>query len=164
MTAQQIISEWNGKTQEQQENYCKAAVATALNDRYHLSPGYTFEDASQETFLRVLEAMQDPEALDADSKERTAAGKASNTLSAVVHRAARAGLARMAYQSRKHGKASASDLHLAHRAPLSVFRCGGVWGLSGAGRSAAAFAAFWSASRTEDFACAPRLAICSITF
>lgn len=106
MTAQQIISEWNGKTQEQQENYCKAAVATALNDRYHLSPGYTFEDASQETFLRVLEAIQDPEALDADSEERTAAGKASNTLSAVVHRAARAGLARMAYQSRKHGKAS----------------------------------------------------------
>ena len=56
--------------------------------------------------MRVLEAMQDPEALDADSEERTTAGKASNTLSAVVHRAARAGLARMAYQSRKHSKAS----------------------------------------------------------
>ena len=106
MTAQQIIAEWNSKTQEQQENYCKAAVATALNGLYHLNPGYTFEDASQETFLRVLEAMQDPEAIDADSEEWTAAGKASNTLSAIVHRAARAGLARMAYQSRTHSKAS----------------------------------------------------------
>lgn len=106
MTAKEIIVEWNSKSQEQQENYCKAAVATALNDRYHLSPGYTFEDASQETFLRVLEAMQDPEAIDADSEERTVAGKASNTLSAIVHRAARAGLARMAYQSRKYSKAT----------------------------------------------------------
>lgn len=50
--------------------------------------------------------MQDPEALDADSEERTAAGKASNTLGAIVHRAARAGLSRMAYQSRKHSKAT----------------------------------------------------------
>lgn len=106
MTAKEIIVEWNSKSQEQQENYCKAAVATALNDRYHLCPGYTFEDASQETFLRVLEAMQDPDAIDADSEERTAAGKASNTLSAIVHRAARAGLARIAYQSRKHSKAT----------------------------------------------------------
>lgn len=106
MNAIEIINEWNSKSTEQQENYCKAAVATALNGFYHLSPGYTFEDASQETFLRVLKAMQDPEAIDADSEERTAAGKTSNTLSAIVHRAAHAGLERMAYQSRKHGKAT----------------------------------------------------------
>lgn len=105
MKAIEIINKWNGMTAEQQENYYKAAVATALNDRYHLSIGYTFEDATQDTYLRVLEAMQDPEALDADSDKRTAAGKASNTLSMVVNRAARAGLERMAYQSRKHGKA-----------------------------------------------------------
>lgn len=106
MTAKEIIAKWDNMTPEQQENYCKAAVATALNDRYHLSAGYTFEDAAQDTFLRVLEAMQGPAALDADSDKRTAAGKASNTLSMVINRAARAGLERMAYQSRKHGKAT----------------------------------------------------------
>ena len=56
--------------------------------------------------MRVLEAMQDPAALDADSDKRTAAGKAGNTLSMVINRAARAGLERLAYQSRKHGKAT----------------------------------------------------------
>lgn len=106
MKAIEIINEWNAMTTEQQENYCKACVCTALNDRYHLSTGYTFEDATQDTYLRVLETMQDPEALDADSDKRTAAGKASNTLSMVINRAARAGLERMAYQSRKHGKAT----------------------------------------------------------
>lgn len=110
MTAKEIIAKWNSMTTEQQENYCKAAVATALNDRYHLSTGYTFEDATQDTFLRALEAMQDPEALDDDSDKRTAAGKASNTLSMVINRAARAGLSRMAYQSRKHGKASSHQI------------------------------------------------------
>lgn len=106
MNAIEIINEWNAVTAEQQENYCKACVCTALNDRYHLSAGYTFEDATQDTYLRVLEAMQDPEALDADSDKRTTAGKAGNTLSMVINRAARAGLERMAYQSRKHGKAN----------------------------------------------------------
>lgn len=110
ITALEIINQWNAMTAEQQENYCKACVCTALNDRYHLSAGYTFEDAAQDTFLRVLEAMQDPEALDADSDKRTAAGKAGNTLSAVINRAARAGLERMAYQSRKHGKASSHQI------------------------------------------------------
>lgn len=111
MKAIEIINEWNSKTPEQQENYCKAAVATALNDRYYyLSTGYTFEDATQDTYLRVLEAMQDPEALDADSEKRTAEGKASNTLSMVINRAARAGLSRMAYQSRKHGKATSHQI------------------------------------------------------
>lgn len=106
MKAIEIAAAWNTMTPEQQENYCKAAVAMALNDRYHLSAGYTFEDATQDTYLRVLEAMQDPEALDADSDRRTTAGKAGNTLSMVINRAARAGLERMAYQSRKHGKAN----------------------------------------------------------
>ncbi len=109
MKATEIINEWNAMTVEQQENYCKACVCTALNDRYHLSTGYTFEDATQDTYLRVLEAMHDPEALDADSDKRTAAGKASNTLSMVINRAARAGLERMAYQSRKHGKATSQQ-------------------------------------------------------
>lgn len=81
MTAKEIIAKWDSLTPEQQENYCKAAVATALNDRYHLSAGYTFEDATQDTYLRVLEAMQDPEALDADSAERESKGKSGNTLS-----------------------------------------------------------------------------------
>lgn len=106
MKAIEIINEWNAMTAEQQENYCKACVCTALNDRYYLSTGYTFEDATQDTYLRVLEAMQDPEALDADSAERESKGKSGNTLSLIINRAARAGLERMAYQSRKHGKAS----------------------------------------------------------
>lgn len=110
MKAIEIAAAWNTMTPEQQENYCKAAVAMALNDRYHLSAGYTFEDATQDTYLRVLEAMQDPEALDADSDRRTAAGKVGNTLSTVINRAARAGLERMAYQSRKHGKASSYQI------------------------------------------------------
>jgi len=109
MKAIEIVNQWNAMTPEQQENYCKAAVATALNDRYHLSTGYTFEDAVQDTCLRVLEAFQDPKALDADSEKWTAAGKASNTLSMVINRAARAGLERMAYQSRKHGKATSQQ-------------------------------------------------------
>ena len=110
MTAKEIIAKWDSLTPEQQENYCKAAVATALNDRYHLSAGYTFEDATQDTYLRVLEAMQDPEALDADSAERESKGKSGNTLSMVINRAARAGLERMAYQSRKHGKANSYQI------------------------------------------------------
>jgi len=109
MTAIDIINQWNAMTPEQQENYCKACVCAALNDRYHLSTGYTFEDAVQDTYLRVLEAMQDAEALDADSDKRTAAGKAENTLGAIINRAARAGLERMAYQSRKHGKATSQQ-------------------------------------------------------
>lgn len=59
MKAIDIINQWNAMTTEQQENYCKACVCAALNDRYHLSTGYTFEDATQDTYLRVLEAMQD---------------------------------------------------------------------------------------------------------
>jgi len=110
MKAIDIINQWNAMTPEQQENYCKACVCAALNDRYHLSTGYTFEDAVQDTYLRVLEAMQDAEALDADSDKRTAAGKAENTLGAIINRAARAGLERMAYQSRKHGKATSQQI------------------------------------------------------
>lgn len=66
MKSIEIINEWNTMAAEQQENYCKACVCTALHGRYHLSTGYTFEDATQDTYLRVLEAMQDPEALDGD--------------------------------------------------------------------------------------------------
>ena len=109
MRAIDIISEWKDMTTEEQLNYCKACVCAALKDsrgRYYLAPGYEFDDAAQSTYLRAMEAMLDPEAMDADNDRRTAEGKAENTLGSIISRVARAGLSQMDRTSRKHGKAT----------------------------------------------------------
>lgn len=110
MTAQQIISEWNGMTGEEQFNFCQNCVRREIKQGGKLKPGMEFDDAVQDTAERVIKVLKNPAKLDADTERREGEGKATNTLAAIVCRAAHSSMVRMAYHSDKDSKATSRTI------------------------------------------------------
>lgn len=52
--ALEIITEWNDMTPEQQLKFCQVCVCKAIKRGRTLKPLYDLEDASQETFCKML--------------------------------------------------------------------------------------------------------------
>jgi RNA polymerase sigma factor (sigma-70 family) len=109
MNAMEIINEWNSLAPEKQINFCMACVRRVINDGFRLMPGYDLEDAVHSTYIATVEKLQNPDALDADSDRRIAAGKAPNTLAAVICRAAKASIQSQHRQYSKHAVAGETD-------------------------------------------------------
>ena len=62
--AQEIINEWNDMTPEQQLKFCQVCVCKAIKRGRTLKPGWDLEDATQETYCKMLQRLADGETLD----------------------------------------------------------------------------------------------------
>ena len=103
--AQEIINEWNDMTPEQQLNFCKACVCKAIKRGRTLKPLYDLEDASQETYCKMLQRLQDVGKLAKNIEQRANKGF-GDSLAAIVTRAANATMEGIAYRHRKDSKAT----------------------------------------------------------
>lgn len=92
-------------TDVEQFTFCENCVKRAIKQGRRIKAGYKFDDAVQSTIAGVLERLANPDKLKADCKRRESQGKAPNTLSAVVCRAANATMQRIAYHGGKDSKA-----------------------------------------------------------
>ncbi len=101
--AQEIINEWNDMTPEQQLNFCKACVYKAIKRGRTLKPGYDMEDSVQETYCKMLQQLPDVGML-AKNIERRANKGFTDSLPAIVTRAANATMEGIAYRHRKDSK------------------------------------------------------------
>lgn len=105
MTAQEIISQWNRMTDEDKFSFCQNCVKREIKQSRRLRARIEFDDAVQGTAEGVLQVLANPTKLDADTARRESQGKATNTLAAVVCRAAHATVERMVYHNAKGSNA-----------------------------------------------------------
>lgn len=119
MKSIEIINEWNALTPEQQINFCKACVCKAIKTGRTLKPGYDVEDATQETFCKVLTQLANVDRLEADCKRREAQGK-PDTLAALICRAANATMEGIAYRHRKDSKSTSQTITTADGETLDL--------------------------------------------
>lgn len=105
MKAKEIINEWNNMSDEQKLSMCENCVKRAIKQGRKLKAGYDFDDAVQSTAERVLKVLKNPAKLDADTEQRESNGKTTNTLRAVICRAANTTMEGIAYHSGKDSKA-----------------------------------------------------------
>lgn len=103
--AMEIISEWNAMTPEQQLNFCKACVCKAIKRGRTLKPGWDLEDATQETYCKMLQRLSDVGKLARNIKRRANQGFV-DSLPAIVTRAANTTMEGIAYRHRKDSKAT----------------------------------------------------------
>lgn len=119
MNAIEIITAWNALTPEQQINFCKACVCKAIKSGRTLKAGYDMQDATQETYCKVLKRLANVDKLEADCKRRADNGK-PNTLAAVVCRAANATMENIAYHHRKDSKTTSTEITTADDETLDL--------------------------------------------
>lgn len=119
MNAIETINEWNALTPEQQINFCKACVCKAIKAGRTLKPGYDLDDATQETYCKVLMRLANVDKLETDCKRRADNSK-PNTLAAVVCRAANATMENIAYQHRKDSKTTSTEIATADGETLDL--------------------------------------------
>lgn len=101
--AQEIINEWNDMTPEQQLKFCQVCVCKAIKRGRTLKPGWDLEDATQETYCKMLQRLADVGTL-AKNIERRANKGFTDSLPAIVTRAANATMEGIAYRHRKDSK------------------------------------------------------------
>lgn len=101
--AQEIINEWNDMTPEQQLKFCQVCVCKAIKRGRTLKPGWDLEDATQETYCKMLQRLADVGTL-AKNIERRANKGFEDSLAAIVTRAANATMEGIAYRHRKDSK------------------------------------------------------------
>lgn len=106
MKAKEIINQWNSMSDEQKLSMCENCVKRAIKQGRKLKAGYDFDDAVQSTAERVLKVLKNPAKLDADTERRESQGKATNTLNAVICRAANNTMESIAHHSSKESKAT----------------------------------------------------------
>lgn len=90
MTAQEIVTKWNGMTDDQQIEMVWKCVWTKINQGRTVAPGDTLDDVFQATFEGVLTRLENLDKLEAYGKRRESQGKAPDTLAGVVFRSANA--------------------------------------------------------------------------
>ena len=103
--AEKIITEWNDMTPEQQLKFCQVCVCKAIKRGRTLKPLYDLEDTTQEVFCKVLKRLADADKLARNIKRQAIKGF-SDSLPAIVTRAANATMECIAYRHRKDSKAT----------------------------------------------------------
>lgn len=103
--AMKIADQWNDMTPEQQLKFCQVCVYKAIRRGRTLKPLYDLEDAVQETYVKVLQRLQDVDKL-AKNIERRASKGFTDSLPAIVTRAANSTMQCIAYRHTKDSKAT----------------------------------------------------------
>ena len=103
--AQEIINQWNDMTPEQQIKFCQICVCKAIKRGRTLKPLYDMEDAIQETYLKMLQRLQDVDKL-ARNIERRANQGFGDSLPAIVTRAANTTMEGIAHRHAKDSMAT----------------------------------------------------------
>lgn len=93
MNANEIINDWNAKTAENQQAFCRNCVLKAIRQGRKLKHGNDVEDAMQSTFAAVLERLADLDSLEATCKRMKSQGR-TETLASLIMRCAKATLQR----------------------------------------------------------------------
>lgn len=101
--AEEIITEWNDMTPEQQLKFCQVCVCKAIKRGRTLKPLYDLQDTVQETYCKMLQRLPDVGTL-AKNIERRANKGFGDSLAAIVTRAANATMEGIAYRHRKDSK------------------------------------------------------------
>lgn len=117
--AQAIINEWNDMTPEQQLKFCQVCVCKAIKRGRTLKPGWDLEDAVQEAFCKVLQRLADVDKLAKNIERRENKGF-SDSLPAIVTRAANTTMEGIAYRHRKDSKATSQTTSTADRETLDL--------------------------------------------
>ena len=117
--AQEIINEWNDMTPEQQLKFCQVCVCKAIKRGRTLKPGWDLEDAVQEAFCKVLQRLADVDKLAKNIERRENKGF-SDSLPAIVTRAANTTMEGIAYRHRKDSKATSQTTSTADRETLDL--------------------------------------------
>lgn len=116
--AMEIISEWNDMTPEQQLKFCQVCVCKAIKRGRTLKPLYDLEDATQETYCKMLQRLADADKL-ARNIERRASKGYKDSLPAIVTRAANATMEGIAYRHAKDSKATSQTTTVGETLDLS---------------------------------------------
>ena len=85
MNAVEIINDWNAKTAENQQAFCRNCVFKAIKQGRKLKNGDNLEDAMQNTFAAILERLADVDRLEATCKKMESQGR-TETLAAEKER------------------------------------------------------------------------------
>lgn len=101
--AMEIINQWNDMTPEQQIKFCQICVCKAIKRGRTLKPLYDMEDATQETYCKVLQRLQNVGKL-VKNIERRASKGFTDSLPAIVTRAANTTMGGIAYRHAKDSK------------------------------------------------------------
>lgn len=101
----EIISQWNALTPEQQINFCQNCIKKSIKSGRTLKPGYDMDDATQETYCKVLQRLANVDKLKADCQRRDSQGK-PDTLAAFICRAANSTMEGISYHHRKDSRAT----------------------------------------------------------
>ncbi len=117
--AQEIINEWNDMTPEQQLKFCQVCVCKAIKRGRTLKPGWDLEDATQETYCKMLQRLADVGTL-AKNIERRANKGFEDSLAAIVTRAANATMEGIAYRHRKDSKTTSQTTTTADGETLDI--------------------------------------------
>lgn len=107
--AMKIADQWNDMTPEQQLKFCQVCVYKAIRRGRTLKPLYDLEDAVQETYVKVLQRLQDVDKLARNIERRTNQGF-GDSLPAIVTRAANATMEGIAYRHAKDSKATSRTI------------------------------------------------------
>lgn len=103
--AKEIINQWNDMTPEQQLKFCQVCVCKAIKRGRTLKPLYDMEDATLETYCKVLQRLQNVGKLAKNIERRVNQGF-GDSLPAIVTRAANSAMEGIAHRHAKDSKAT----------------------------------------------------------